>query len=71
MKEVDKGTMGPAISEDALDAKYNGLWKLCRRFGLRQGVDEHGRAKYRAIDDHSEGGTNAAALRMQRIHMSS
>eukprot|EP00972_Heterocapsa_arctica_P109733 16157335-Heterocapsa_arctica.AAC.1 len=61
MKEVEKGTMGVAISENALDLKYNGLWNLCRRFRLRQGVDEHGNPKYRAIDDHSEGGTNAAA----------
>eukprot|EP00972_Heterocapsa_arctica_P036854 5426899-Heterocapsa_arctica.AAC.1 len=62
--------MGPAISVDALDSKYNGLWNLCRRFGLRQGVDEHGNPKYRAIDDHSESGANAAAHRIQQIQMS-
>eukprot|EP00972_Heterocapsa_arctica_P070668 10438482-Heterocapsa_arctica.AAC.1 len=39
MKEVEKGTMGAAISVNALDLKYNGLWNLCRRFGLRPFVD--------------------------------
>eukprot|EP00972_Heterocapsa_arctica_P033378 4914373-Heterocapsa_arctica.AAC.1 len=36
MKEVGMGTMGAAISVDTLDAKYNGLWNLYRRFGLRR-----------------------------------
>ena len=69
LKEVKRGTMGPAMTPEQLTERYGPYWNVTRRFGLRQGADDKGKAKYRAIDDHTESENNLAATRTQKIPM--
>ena len=61
--------MSPRLTPQQLNDKYGAFWNVTQRFGLRQGLDEHGKAKYRAIDDHKESENNLAAAKMQKIPM--
>ena len=61
--------MAGPFSEAALEARHGRHFNVIPSFGLRQGVKEDGAPKYRRIDDHSAGQTNAAATRMQKIPM--
>ena len=54
--------------EEALK-KHGSLSNIIPSFGLMQGLDDSGNPKFRRIDDHSKGGCNAAARRMQKIPM--
>ena len=69
LKEVAQGTMGPAMSYAEVKRKYNSLFNIVPSFGLEQGVDESGNAKYRRIDDHSASGNNAYSHRKQKVPM--
>ena len=68
-KEVQKGTMGPALSLEEIDKKFEGVFNVVPSFGLEQGVDEAGAKKYRRIDDHTACGNNRVAHRLQKIPM--
>lgn len=68
-KEVKQGTMDGPWTVEEMENKYGRYFNTIPSFGLEQGVKEDGSKKYRRIDDHSAGMTNAAASRRQRIDM--
>ena len=59
-REVEAGTMGPALTLDQAHARYGAVVQVTPSFGLAQGT------KYRRIDDHSASGVNQMAHRLQR-----
>eukprot|EP00435_Cladocopium_sp_Y103_P048347 s363_g14.t1 len=61
-------THGPWSPEE-MERKHGRFFNVIPSFGLEQGTKEDGTKKYRRIDDHSAGMTNAAATRTQRIDM--
>ena len=69
LKEVRKGTMAGPYSEDEIRAKHGSYYNVVPSFGLKQGFNESGEAKYRRIDDHSASHNNLAAERTQKIQM--
>ena len=69
MKEVSQGTMSGPWSHEQLIERHGRHYNVVPSFGLAQGHDELGAPKYRRIDDHSAGMTNAAAFRTQKIEM--
>ena len=69
LKEVQKGTMAGPFSHEELVDQFGEYYNVVPSFGLEQGVDEGGNAKYRRIDDHTAGHTNLAAMRKQKIVM--
>ena len=69
LKEVQKGTMAGPFTHEELVSKFGEYYNVVPSFGLEQGLDEHGAAKYRRIDDHTAGHTNLAATRKQKIVM--
>ena len=50
--------------------KHGKFANIIPSFGLEQGTDDHGKPKYRRIDDHTAGHTNLASERTQKIQMS-
>ena len=62
-REVEAGTMGPALTLDQVHAKYGTEVQVAPSFGLAQGT------KYRRIDDHSASGVNQMAHRLQKVPM--
>eukprot|EP00435_Cladocopium_sp_Y103_P066764 s364_g29.t1 len=68
-KEVAAGTMSGPWTTEAMELKHGRFFNVIPSFGLEQGTKEDGAKKYRRIDDHSAGMTNAAATRTQRIDM--
>ena len=69
LKEVQAGTMGPPMTYEEALRKHGSMLNIVPSFGLMQGTDEQGKPKFRRIDDHSKGGCNGAARRMQKIPM--
>ena len=59
--------MAGPFSVQTLEVRHGRFFNIIPSFGLRQGFKEDGAPKYRRIDDHSAGVTNAAAARTQRI----
>ncbi len=68
-KEVASGAMSGPFSHERLVKDLGAYYNVIPSFGLEQGVDEEGMAKYRRIDDHTAGHTNLAATRKQKIEM--
>ena len=62
-REVEAGTMGPAITLDQARAKYGSEVQVTPSFGLAQGT------KFRRIDDHTASGVNQMAHRLQKVPM--
>ena len=62
-REIEAGTMGPAITLDQAQAKYGVEVQVTPSFGLAQG------AKFRRIDDHTASGVNQVAHRLQKVPM--
>ena len=69
MKEVVGETMSGPWTHEQLVQRHGQYYNVVPSFGLAQGVDDSGAVKYRRIDDHSAGLTNAAATRTQKIEM--
>ena len=69
MKEVKGETMSGPWSHEELIKRHGQHYNVIPSFGLAQGLDDSGAVKYRRIDDHSAGMTNAAATRTQKIDM--
>ena len=69
LKEVSQGTMSGPWSHEELVTRHGRRYNIVPSFGLAQGFDESGAPKFRRIDDHSAGMTNAAATRTQKIDM--
>ena len=55
-KEIEAGTMGPALTLDEARRLYSGTLQVTPSFGLQQGFDNDGQLKYRRIDDHTASG---------------
>ena len=68
-KEVASGAMSGPFSHKYLLSRLGAYYNVIPSFGLEQGVDDDGVAKYRRIDDHTAGHTNLAACRKQKIEM--
>ena len=68
-KEVQAGTMGPAMTLEEAQSLYPGRIQVTPSFGLEQGIDASGAPKFRRIDDHSASGVNMAAYRLQKVPM--
>ena len=47
MKEVKSGTMGPPLTLEQVHEQYDGDFQVTPSFGLAQGLDEHGKRKFR------------------------
>ena len=68
-KEIEAGTMGPALTLDEARRLYSGTLQVTPSFGLQQGFDNDGQPKYRRIDDHTASGVNRVAHRLQKVPM--
>ena len=68
-KEVAGGTMSGPWTHDELVKRRGPHYNIIPSFGLAQGASDEKGIKYRRIDDHSAGMTNAAATRTQKIEM--
>ena len=55
-KEIEAGTMGPALTLEEARRLYSGTLQVTPSFGLQQGFDNDGQLKYRRIDDHTASG---------------
>lgn len=69
LKELSSGAMSGPFSREDLLKMHGRHYNVVPSFGLEQGVDDSGMAKYRRIDDHTAGHTNLAACRKQKIEM--
>lgn len=70
VEKVARGRMSDAMTEDEVTSKHGRHWNAMRRFALRQGMDVHGKPKFRVIDDHTECFNNEAELRTRKMEMS-
>lgn len=68
-KEVSSGAMSGPFTREKLLEMHGKHYNVVPSFGLEQGVDSDGMAKFRRIDDHTAGHTNLAACRKQKIEM--
>ena len=55
-KEIEAGTMGPALTLEEARRLYSGTLQVTPSFGLQQGFDNDGQLKYHRIDDHTASG---------------
>ena len=69
LKELSSGAMSGPFSREDLLKMHGRYYNVVPSFGLEQGVDDAGMAKFRRIDDHTAGHTNLAACRKQKIEM--
>ena len=57
--EVEAGLAFGPFTSDEVDAKFGkGEWRVLHRFAVEQGVDDHGRTKYRVCDNAKSSKTN-------------